>query len=378
MALVHDYLIDYGGAERVLLALHEIYPEAPIYVSVLDKKGVGIFWKEFSKAKIISSWFNNLPFSNRLISPLRFLLPLIWGSFDLSKYDLIIDSSSWAVTRGFKKNDKQIEICYCHTPPRYLYGFDTSRRWTNRWFGKLIDIYALIVNHFMRMYDFDQAQKVDFFIANSKNTAERIRKYYRRESVVIYPPCEGSPLRMSRGSGMTSRLLSGMSDNYYLTGGRIVASKNFDLIIEACKKANVNLKIFGSGVEEGNLRKLADGHIEFLGKISDEKKFLYYKNAKAFILAQRDEDFGITTVEANAVGCPVIAYKGGGYLETVIDNKTGIFFSDLTIDGLAKAIKRFERIKINPRDCVKRAKKFSKERFEKEIRRFIRDVTRDK
>src|SRR3972149_5810002 len=188
IAITHDYLIDYGGAEQVLLALSEMYPNAPIFVSIVDKKGMGKFWNKFEKLNIKTSWFNNLPFASKLISPLRFLLPLIWKSFDLSKFDLIIDSSSWAMTRGFKRNDKQTEICYCHTPPRYLYGFDTSRKWKEKWFGRLIDVYALVVNHFMRMYDFETAQKVDYFIANSKNVAGRIKKFYRRDSKVSYPP----------------------------------------------------------------------------------------------------------------------------------------------------------------------------------------------
>ncbi len=155
IAIVHDYLIDFGGAERVLLALHEIYPEAPIYVSIYRKEKLGKFAKKFEKKKIIS--------------PLRFLLPAIWSSFNLSKYDLIIDSSAWAITRGFKRRRGQVEICYCHTPPRYLYGFDTSRSWNKKWYGKLIQTYAFFINKYMRLYDYKTSQKVDFFIANSKN-----------------------------------------------------------------------------------------------------------------------------------------------------------------------------------------------------------------
>src|SRR5258708_30899790 len=182
VALVHDYLIDFGGAERVLLALHEIYPDAPIYTSIVDKKGMRESWKYFEKIKIKTSWFNKIPFASKLISPLRFLLPAIWGSFDLSKYDLIIDSSAWAITRGFKSRKNQIEICYCHTPPRYLYGYDTSRNWNKLWFGSLIKIYASVINKFMRYYDFKSAQKIDYFIANSENVKKRIEKFYHRDA----------------------------------------------------------------------------------------------------------------------------------------------------------------------------------------------------
>ena len=186
-AIVHDYLIDFGGAERVLVALHEMYPEAPIYTSIYRPKLLGKFADKFSDTKIVESWFGKIPFAEKLISPLRFLLPLIWKSLNLKEYDLIVSSSSWAITKGFDKKKGAIEICYCHTPPRYLYGYDTSRKFTGI-FGKLVWFYGLIVNHFMRMYDFKQAQKVDYFIANSNEVASRIAKFYHRDATVIYPP----------------------------------------------------------------------------------------------------------------------------------------------------------------------------------------------
>lgn len=363
VAITHDYLIDYGGAEQVLLALHELYPHAPIYVSIVDKKKMGRFWKKFEKLDIKTSWFNDLPFASKIISPLRFLLPWIWSGFNLGKFDLIIDSSSWAITRGFKQRKEQVEICYCHTPPRYLYGFDTSRKWKEKWFGKLIDIYALIVNHFMRMYDFETAQKVDYFIANSVNVQKRIEKFYRRDSEVIYPPVDVESITKSK--------IKPKEGEYFLTGGRFVAAKNFDLIIKAANTAKVNLKIFGSGILEGNLRKISKDNIEFLGKIGNEDLISYYKGAKAFIAAQKDEDFGMTLAEAQAAGCPAIAYRGGGYVETIVEGKTGIFFEELTSDSIVKAINKLKKSKIKPSDCIKNAKRFGKARFEKEIKEYI-------
>lgn len=370
VVIVHDYLIDYGGADVVLAELHEIYPKAPIYTLIVDKKGMGRFWNKFSDAEIKTSWFNYLPYSSKIISPLRFLIPLLWRQFDFSKYDLIITSASWAVTKGMRKGGGTIEICYCHTPPRYLYGYDTSRNWKGKWFSKLVDIYALIVNHFMRIYDFERAQKVDYFIANSKNVGNRIKKFYRRDSAVIYPPVETE--RIQKVVAAPSYQL--LATDYYLAGGRMVASKNFDLIIKACQKAKVKLKIFGSGLEEENLRKIADDNIEFLGEISEDELISYYKSARAFIVAQRDEDFGITPVEAMAAGTMVIAFRGGGYLETVVEDRTGIFFDQLTVDSLADAIIRFNdlnQFKIKPEDCINQAKKFSKERFVSEIKEFV-------
>ncbi len=363
VAIVHDYLIDYGGAEKVLHELHNLYPKAPVYVSLVDKKGMGKFWKLFEDAEIKKSWFGYLPFSAKLISPLRFMLPLVWGSFNFTDYDVVISSASWAVTKGFKRGEKTIEICYCHTPPRYLYGYDTSRRWDNKWYEKIVDAYALIVNHFMRMYDFKQAQKVDYFVVNSENTGKRVKKFYRKDYKVIYPPVDvkermDSEVKPSKGP-------------YYLAGGRLVAAKNFDIIIKACKKAKVNLKIFGTGVDEDRLKRLASDGVEFLGRVTDKEQISYFKGAKAFILAQADEDFGITPVEAAASGCPSIAYRGGGYLETVVDGKTGVFFDKLTAISLAKAINNFEKTKIEPRDCINHAKRFSNERFKKEMLKHI-------
>ena len=191
VVLVHDFLSEYGGAERVLEVLCEIFPKAPIYTAFY-KKGSPAY-SRFKGKKIITSWAQNVPFfASRLHSPLRFLAPLIWNSFDFSKYDLVITSSSWYVTKGVVKRvrkteservkDKPIEICYCHTPPRYLYGYPTSVNWQKYW---PVRVYALLVNHFMRVYDFEAAKRGDYFIANSKEVAARIKKFYRLDSKVI-------------------------------------------------------------------------------------------------------------------------------------------------------------------------------------------------
>src|SRR3989338_862613 len=199
VALVHDYLNEFGGAERVLEAFCEIWPDAPIYTAFVNKESSA--YERFKGKKIITSWVQNVPFfASFLHSPLRFLAPLIWGSFvrQLADYDVVLASSSWYVTKGFKRKSTKgtkstegmrgfVEICYCHTPPRYLYGYPTSVEWQKYW---PVRIYALLVNHFMRVYDFEAAQRVDFFIGNSQNVAERIKKFYRRESTVIYPSVE--------------------------------------------------------------------------------------------------------------------------------------------------------------------------------------------
>jgi len=365
IAIVHDYLIDFGGAERVLLALHEIYPEAPIYVSIYRKKLLGKFADRFSDAKIIQSGFGKIMFAEKLISPLRFLLPVIWKSFNLKKYDLIISSSSWAVTKGFEKGKNAVEICYCHTPPRYLYGYDSSRKFTGI-IGKLVSFYGLFINHIMRQYDFDAAQKVDYFIANSQEVAKRITKFYQRDSVVIYPPVEI----------INDKPRSQNVRSYYLTGGRLVSAKNFDLIIETFNQLKISLKIYGDGVLKNSLQKIAGDNIEFLGKIDDENLAKLYSGAKAFVLAQKDEDFGMTAVEAMAYGTPIIAYRGGGYTESVIENKTGIFFDHLTVESMSEAVKKFEKMKFDPSDSVNQSKKFLLRRFKKELVQFVNSHAR--
>jgi len=187
IALIHDYIKEFGGAERVLEALTEIFPDAPIYTAFYDKNSNA--YKHFKHKKIIPSWAQYFPFfASKLSSPLRFLAPMIWESFDLSEYDVVISSASWYITKGFRKPfDKShfVEICYCHTPPRWLYGYATSVNFQKY---AIVRAYAAIVGHFMRLYDFKAAQRVDYFIANSQEVAGRIKKFYRQDSTVIYPP----------------------------------------------------------------------------------------------------------------------------------------------------------------------------------------------
>lgn len=359
IALVHDYLNEFGGAERVLLALSEIYPKAPIYTAFYKKGSPA--WERFKGKDLRVSWAHYIPFfATKLHSPLRFLAPAIWGSFDFSKYNVVIGSAGWYITKGFKKGRKTIEICYCHTPPRWLYGYKTSIEFQKYW---PVRIYAAIIGHFMRMYDFTAAQKVDYFIANSKNVAKRIRKFYRRDSTVIYPP-----VQLPRVDEVSRK-------DYYLVASRIVGGKGLDMAVSAAVKLGLKLKIAGlpAGyyMEYKRLKSLAKKNVEFLGYVSDEELTRLYKGAKAFLAIATDEDFGITPVEAQLSGTPVIAFRGGGYKESVVDGETGIFFDEPTVESLISAIKKFEKSRIRPEDCVAQAKRFSKERFKKEIVDFV-------
>jgi len=370
VALVHDYIKEYGGAERVLEALTEIYPDAPIYTAFYDKEGTA--YGHFKNKQIISSWAQDIPFFvSKLHSPLRFLAPFIWESFDLSEYDVVISSASWYITKGFRKrfehNDHFVEICYCHTPPRWLYGYNTSVNFQKY---PLVKAYAAIVGHFMRLYDFKAAQKVDYFIANSQEVAGRIAKFYRRNSTVIYPP---AGLPNSKFEARNSKL----EKDYYLIVSRIVGAKGLEIAIEAALKGGFKLKIAGSPSGYYSLNHPAKDNVEFLGQVTDEELVKLYQGAKAFLALSRDEDFGITPVEAMSVGTPVIAFNGGGYKETVVDKKTGLLFDDYSVDGLISAIKQFNNLTINPQDCLNQAQKFSKERFKQEIKEFIEKAVKE-
>ncbi len=392
VALVHDYIKEYGGAERVLEALTEAFPDAPIYTAFY-KKGSPAY-ERFKHKKIKASWVHGIPFfATKLHSPLRFLAPAIWGSFDFSKYDVVIGSSSWYVTKGFPKplgsaagKHVFVEICYCHTPPRWLYGYRTSVEWQRFW---PVKVYGIIVGHFMRMYDFKAAGKVDYFIANSKEVQARIKKFYRRDAVVIYPPVflgerekppKASRLRRtSLRAGLAKGWGKGERDYYFIVS-RIVGAKGIDLAVEAARKYGFKLKIAGApaGYYTGHeqMAEEAPENVEFLGRVTDEELVKLYSGAKGFLALATDEDFGITPVEAMLCGTPVIAYHGGGYKETVIDGKTGVFFHESTVDSLGAAVKNFEKMKLDPKDCIKQAGKFSKERFIKEIKAYVNGVVK--
>lgn len=363
IALVHDYLREYGGAERVLEVLHEIYPNAPLYTSFVDWEAMGDHANRFKDWNIKTSWVQQNWFVKTYHSPLRFLAPKIWESFDLHGYDVVLSSSGWFICRGVKVKKPSIHFCYIHHPPRNLYGYDTGSLVKKYWF---IKYYASIINFFLRHYDFETAQKVDFFIANSNETKRRVQKFYRRDSTVIYPPVEVKNIQLSKNKKKT----------YYLSVGRLTFSKRIDILIQACNELQAPLTIVGKGREEAYLKSIAGPTIHFAGSVADDELSRLYAEAKALLFCARDEDFGIVPVEAMAHGVPVIAIAEGGVKETVIDGKTGVFFD--TADGISviKAIKRFETLDVDwDKACRKQAEKFSKEEFIKGIELFIKEKT---
>jgi glycosyltransferase involved in cell wall biosynthesis len=366
IALVHDYIKEFGGAEAVLEVLSDIFPDAPIYTSLYKPEYLGPHQNRLEKKwnkKIHQSFFQYIPFARKIISPLRLFSSLAFKSFNFSKYDLIISSATGAYFPNSLNKKKAKLICYCHTPPRYLYGLPTARKFTK---NKLIKFIVNILNHFLRLKDFKYSQNVDQYIANSKTTAARIQKFYRRDSLIINPPID-LPKNINPTPNVQYPVF------YFLTGGRLARAKRFDIAIKACNQLKIKLKIFGrdfSGVSD-DLKKISGSTIEFLGEIDNQTRAQLYQQAKAFLFTAEQEDFGMVPVEAMSYGCPVIAYRSGGVTETVIENKTGVFFDKPTGQSCAKAIQKFQKLKIKPSDCISRASDFSTAKFKSKIKNLV-------
>ncbi len=394
IALVHDYIKEYGGAERVLEALHEMYPKAPVYTSMYLPSYLGPHRERFKNWDIRTTWLQYIPFKAKLISPLRLLAPFAFRSLDFSGFDVIISSATGAYFPNTLKKKRAKLVCYCHTPPRYLYGYATAREWKKY---VVFRILGAVVNHLLRMRDFDASKNVDFYIANSEEVASRIKKFYRREATVIYPPVDVNPKSETRNpKHIQNTKYKIPNTEYYLAGGRLARPKHIDLIIKTCMSLDLPLMIFGKGFagygeelrEMANCKlqtpiksgQMANGEkralVEFVGEVTDEEKWKLMKNAKAYINASEDEDFGILPVEAMAVGIPVIAYRSGGVKETVVEGETGLFFDDLTEESLMNIIKKFEKLTFDPKVSQRRAELFSKDVFMKKIESFIDKITR--
>jgi len=365
VAIVHDYLKEFGGAEKVVESLLEIWPNTPVYTTVFLPNYAGPHKERIVKWNIKTSVLQYFPFKAKLISLFRFVAPIVFHFTDLSKYDVVITSTAGTYTSPnfVKVSKKTLLINYCHTPPRYLYGYPVANDWTNNWFRRTLLVLGQIPMHFLRILDFKSAQLPKYIIANSNEVKKRIEKFYRREATVIYPPVEIPEIK----SNITK-------ENYYLIGGRVSRHKGHDIAIAAFTKLGLPLKVFGGTFASYGLaqfKKEAGKNIEFLGEVTEEEKWELMKHAKAFIFPSEQEDFGIIPVEAMAVGTPVIALNQGGVKETVVDGKTGLFFEERTRESLVLAVKKFEKRSFRSEDCINQANKFSKERFKKEMKEFV-------
>lgn len=372
VAIVHDYLKEFGGAEKVVEALHEIWPDAPIYTSVFLPKYAGPHRERIEKWNIKTSILQYVPLKAKLVSLFRFVAPIVFYLTDLSKYDVVITSNAGTYTSPnfVKVGKKTLFISYYHTPPRYLYGYPVANDWTNNWFRRTLLVLGQIPMHFLRILDYKSAQLPDYLLANSNEVKGRITKFYRRDSRVVYPPVEIPDIKLPI-----------KKENYYLIGGRVSRHKGHDIAIKAFTKLGLPLKVFGGTFASYGLdqfKKDAGSNVEFLGEVTESEKWELMKKAKAFIFPSEQEDFGIIPVEAMAAGTPVIALNQGGVKETVVEGKTGIFFDERTPESLAKAVLKFEKMKFKQEDCINRAQKFSKERFKKEMLQFINAKLKEK
>ena len=348
IAIAHDWISDVSGAERVLLAILEILPKAKVFTSVFIKDKA----KPFLKYDITPSFLDKFPVIRKKKEFLVPFTPFAFESFDLSKFDLVISNNSMP-SKGVITKPETPHICYCHTPGRYLWQPEIDPRAKKGWMSGLRQRTA----HTLRIWDMAASKRPDFYIANSENVQRRIKKYYKTDSQVLYPPVEIDRFDVAKKEEIK---------DYYLFVSRLINYKKCDLVIEAFNDIGLPLKIIGRGPDKPYLQSIAKKNIEFLGFLSDEEIKKYYREAKAFVFAA-EEDFGIVPIEAMAAGRPVIAYAGGGSLETVIPGKTGEFFKAQNKESLCEAIKNFDDTNYDQNVIRKHAEKFSKERFQKEF-----------
>lgn len=356
VALVYDRINKWGGAERVLLALHKLFPSAPIYTSVYSKEKAP--WAEVFDVK--TSFLQKLKFAQGAHEFLAPLMPIAFESFTFDEYDIVISVTSEAA-KGIITKPNTLHICLCLTPTRYLWsGYEEYFK------SQLVKIISYPAIWFLRRWDVVAAQRNDYFIAISKEVQSRIKKYYKRDSNVIYPPLMLNSSLLARGPARKG--------NFFLVVSRLsrfVPYKRIDIAIEAANKLKIPLKIVGEGGEF--YKRHAGETVEFLGKLTDEELSYYYKNCAALIFPGK-EDFGLVMVEAQASGAPVIAYRSGGAVEIVQEGITGEFFDEQTVDSLVKRLEKFDPKRYNELLCMKNAQRFSFEVFKKKFLEFVEDA----
>lgn len=355
VAIVHDWLNQIGGAEGVLEALVEMFPEAPVFTSM--------YWPEvmpeaYRSWDIRTTWMDRLPGVHRHHQLYLLFYPLAFGGLKLQGYDLVLSNKS-AFCLGVKTSPGTHHLCYCLTPTRFLWDFDAyvaqeqvgraARRLTKPFLG------------WLRRWERAAAKRADSFVAISTEVQARIRRIYGRESVVIYPPVD---------TGRFCPAPMGTQDNYFLIVSRLIPYKRMDLAVLAFTELGFPLRIAGDGRDRARLESMAGPNVHFLGRVSDTELGPLLARCRAFVLPGL-EDFGISPVEAMAAGRPVIAYSGGGALDTVVDGRTGIFFREPTVASLAEAVRTFDEADWNPETIQAHAEQFDVGRFKATLRAFI-------
>lgn len=359
VALVYDRVNKWGGAERVLLALHALFPDAPLYTSVYNPKTAG--WAEDFHVK--TSFLQYIPFASSFHEFFPFLMPMAFESFSFDEYDVVISVSSEA-DKGIITGPNTLHICYCLTPTRYLWSA-YDEYFSNPFFRFITKPFIW----YLRWWDKIAAARPDAYIAISQEVKKRIHTYYKKDAAVVYPPVLMANTSFPKGKAM-------QKGEYFLIVSRLVKYKHIELAIQACNELQLPLKIVGIGSEQRKLQELAGPTVEFLGLLTEEALVKYYKSCKALIFPGL-EDFGITVVEAQSFGKPVIAFQGGGALETIKNQKTGIFFAPQTVTALKKVLASFDKKTFDAHECRNNAKQFSQEQFNRTFMKHIEKIIQE-
>ena len=356
VALVHDYLNQAGGAERVVASLHRMFPDAPIYTTLFDPAVVG---EPLASANVRGSWMLRLPAWRRHFRAYLPLYPFAVRSFDLREYDLVISSSSaWA--KGIRVAPGALHLCYCHTPMRWAWSFD---RYVERsHLGPMARLAARPVARLLRIWDVRTARRVDRFIANSSVVADRIQRHWHRESVVVPPPVDIHRFRADRPPG-----------DFALVVSRLISYKRIDLAVQACTAMGIPLVVVGEGPDSDAFRTLAGPTVRFTGRLTDPETAELFERCRVFILPG-EEDFGITPLEANAAGRPTVAYARGGVRDTVVDGVTGLLFHEDTPESLGEALVRAMARTWDAAQLRAHAESFAETVFEQRIRAVLQDA----
>jgi glycosyltransferase involved in cell wall biosynthesis len=355
VAIVHDFFCNLGGSDQVAAELHQLYPDAPVYtLLVSDRNRQGALLQGIS---IKTSFVQHLPFARRRHEIYLPLFPLAIESFDLTRFDLVL-SSSHACAKAVIPAPEALHVCYCHTPARYAW--DLSYLYARR-ASRLVRWYIALVMHRFRVWDVTTASRVDHFVANSRFVAQRIERYYRRPSTVIYPPVDTAYFTPGADSG-----------DYYLVVSRLTAYKQVDLAVEAFNRLGKPLWVVGDGPDHRRLRAMAKSNVRFLGALPREGVREAMQGCQALIFPGR-EDFGITPVEAQATGRPVIAYGRGGALESVVDGVTGVLFEEQTTEALCEAVDRAAHLPFEMEVIRRNATQFDREIFCGKMTAFVQE-----
>jgi glycosyltransferase involved in cell wall biosynthesis len=353
IAIVHDYLNQAGGAERVVGTLHTMFPDAPIFTTILDRASL---WEVLRDADIRTSWMQKLPLLKRHFKAYLLFYPGAIERFDLREFDLVISSSSAFGKAAITRKDA-VHVCYCHTPMRFVW--DYQRYMEREQYGSPVRAVLVPVLKRFRAWDVKTAGRPDVYVANSTVVADRIRRFYGRESVIVPPP-----VAVQRFTPVEK------AEDFYLIVSRLNPYKRVDLVVKAFNDLGRPLVIIGDGPDRATLEKMAKPNITFLGRLPDPEVARYYARCRA-LLFPGDEDFGIVPLEANAAGRPVIAFKAGGALDTVVNGETGIFFCELTPESLTEAVLHAEATAWDSAAIRRHAEDFAEPHFRERLMRVV-------